>query len=73
MPSGAKIMVSTNSPPSTIDQRWVTELTTFSSTMITTAPTMPPNSVPTPPMMTINRPFTDCVRATVEGLTKLLK
>ncbi len=31
-----------------------------------------PNSVPTPPVIAMSNPSTDCVRATVEGLTKSL-
>ena len=65
-------MVNTNNRPKTIDQRSVNELTTFSRIMMTAAPTTPPNSVPTPPIIAINKPFTDCASATDEGLTKLL-
>ena len=32
-----------------------------------------PNRVPTPPVIAISNPCTDCAKATVAGLTKLLK
>lgn len=72
-PDGTKIIVKTNIPPNTIDQRSVTELTKFSKTIISAAPTTPPNNVPIPPIIAISNPLTDCDKETVVGLTKLFK